>query len=321
MSQPTYVTREQLAKVTDVKSSAQKSATLDRIAQSASRSVDDSMKRHFYPKVATYSFSDDGLLGRDLLAVTSVTVDGVVLTADDYELSPYDPPYDFIEVNGELIVIAGVWGYSDDTVPSGTLVGNITSSATAIVCSDPTKVGVGDLILIGTERMVVTNKSTLDSAQNIGADIAADNAIRSVAVSTGSYFNVGELILVDTERMEIIDIAGNTLTVERAVDGSVLASHDSGADIYVYRTLTVERGAEGTTAASHSTEDEISRNAPPGPIITLTMAEALTQMEQEGAGYARTIGSGEGEREAAGKGLGDIRRRTQSYRRLRMGAI
>ena len=92
----------------------------------------------------------------------------------------------------------------------------------------------------------------LDSTYNVQSDMTAQQNNVTISAS-GSGFNVGEVILVDSERMLIVDIAGNYLTVKRAWDGSVLAIHSTGADIYTLRLLTVTRGALGTTAGTHDT--------------------------------------------------------------------
>lgn len=306
---------------------------LDRILSGVCRQIDKSMRRHFYPKTATYTLYPDGYVDPDshlwtievpdLLSVTSVVVDGVTTT--DYVLTSLGSgPYTTLSLTGrtgEKFVIEGTWGYTDNTTGAGTLVGDINASVTTLVVSDSSKVGVGDLLKLGTERVVVVAASMTDSGVNISADISALNSDTSISVGDGSVFNVAETILVGTERMIIIDIAGNTLSVLRAAEGTTLASHTSGADIYVPRSLTVERGATGSTAASHSSGVAVSRFLAPGPIRSLALAEALTAYEQEKGAYGRVVGSGEGQREASGKGLADVRKMAGHYRRLRVASI
>jgi hypothetical protein len=117
------------------------------------------------------------------------------------------------------------------------------------------------------------------------------------------------VLLIDSERMRIDDIAGNTLIVTRAWDGSTIAAHTAGATIYAPRTLTVARGALGTTAAAHGSGSTVYRWDAPGPVRQLCVAEALTDLLQGRSGYARTAGAGENEREATGRGLKDLRDR------------
>jgi hypothetical protein len=116
----------------------------------------------------------------------------------------------------------------------------------------------------------------------------------------------GETILIDSERMLVTDVAGTVLTVVRAWDGTVPATHAGGADIYAPRTLTVERGALGTTAAAHNTATAITRHVVPGLVRNLTIAEAVTILLQEQSGYARQMGQGENAR-TVGVGLEGLR--------------
>jgi hypothetical protein len=119
---------------------------------------------------------------------------------------------------------------------------------------------------------------------------------------------VDETILIGSERMLVVDVAGSTLTVKRAWDGSVLTTHASGADIYALRTLTVARGAYGTTAATHSDTAALARHVCPALVRDYALGVALVQLLGEQAGYARTAGSGEGQREVTGRGLAQLRR-------------
>jgi hypothetical protein len=334
MGHPAFATREQIMGATDIKSTAIQASAIDRLIFSASRQIEQVMRRHFYPRVETvtyeppYDFARYGFwLNRDIQSVTNLEVDDVGLTVDDFTLHPSSdgPPYSRIELSGFENVetaITGVWGYSDDEAPAGALDGNVaTTTETTIQVTNGAAIGVGDLIHIEDERLIVTNKVVVDSAVNTTAEVAAEKSVVTLPVGDGTAFTAGETVLVDAERMLITDVAGNNLIVKRAHDGSTLALHVTDSDIYVYRLLTVERGAEGTTAAIHADTTAITRNVPPGTITELCIAEVTTALEQESAAYARTIGSGEAEREAAGKGLADVRHRAKQYQRLRKGVV
>src|SRR2546423_6488656 len=96
--------------------------------------------------------------------------------------------------------------------------------------------------------------------------------------------------------MRVDDIAGNTLTVERAYGGTVLAAHTT-ATIYAPRTLTVTRGALGTTADTHASGVTVYEWQPPGLVRQLAKAEAITQLTQERSGWfmkASTSGNSAG---------------------------
>jgi hypothetical protein len=136
---------------------------------------------------------------------------------------------------------------------------------------------------------------------------AAANDVSITMSTTTNAPAVDEVILIDSERMLVVDVAGTVLTVKRAWDGSVLATHANPSDIYAPRTLTVVRGDLGTTAATHSTALTIYRHLVPGLVRDLAIAEAMSTLLQEGSGYARTAGSGENEREVSGRGVKGLR--------------
>jgi hypothetical protein len=92
------------------------------------------------------------------------------------------------------------------------------------------------------------------------------------------------VLLLDSERVLIVDIAGNVLTVKRAWDGTVLASHSS-AEVWAARTLLVTRATLGTTAASHTGGVAVYRHAPPTLVRQLAVAETANALQQEGSAY------------------------------------
>lgn len=339
MLYPTYVTREAFKAAAGFKG-ADRDAAIDRLLQSASAQIEKLLHRFFFPIVRARAyewpapFQDTSLrlyLDGDLLAPTTITSGGAPFT--QYVLQPYNdgPPYSRIEVNlasddsfeqdaiRQLsIIVTGKWGYCMDTAVVGNLVAAIDNVQTTLVVPDASKVGIGDLIFIGAEAMLVTGRSLLVNTSALTAGVAADNAIVLIPVTAGNTFHEGEIITVDAEKMYVVGIAGNNLTVKRPYDGSVLALHLTAAPVYVERTLTVTRGACGTTAVLHLITAPITRNVPPGLISDWCLAEALSRFHQEEAGYARNIGNAEGVIEVRGVGLKDIREQaTDAYRRVR----
>lgn len=337
-----YCTREMAQRALDVRETARAAGQIDRAIEAAADAIDGGalgatrgsglLKRRFFPELETRYFDWPNsqrarswrlwLDQHELISVTTLTAGGTTIAASDYFLYPSDgPPYNRLEIDLDssaafasgdthqrAIAITGVWGYTTDTASAGTLAEALDASETAVDVSDSSLIGVGDLIQVDSERMLVTNKTMLDTGQNIGGNLTASNSDVTVAVSDGTGYAVDEVILVDSERMLIVDIAGNNLTVKRAWDGSVLAAHTSGADIYALRTLTVVRGAYGTTAATHDSGAAISRHEVPSLVRDLSLGLALVQLLGEQAGYARTAGSGEGQREVTGRGLAALRR-------------
>lgn len=330
-----YCSREDVMSALDFKESARMSGRVDRAVESASRAVEGLLHRRFYPELGTRTFDWPGtqyarswrlwLDQHELISVTSFTSGADTLAPGDYFLRPDDgPPYTHVEINLDgsgsfssagthqrAISITGLYGYGAGEAPAGELTSPLSDVSTAAAVTDAS-IGVGTILRVGSERMLVTGKTLTDTGQNIGANLTASAAGVSVAVSDGTEYTAGETILVDAERMLIVDVAGNTLVVRRAVEGSVLAAHSTGADIYAPRTLTVTRGALGTTAASHSSGTALVRHVVPGLVRDLAIAEAIVQLQSEAGGYNRTSGSGESTTDISGRGIADIRDRARS---------
>jgi hypothetical protein len=256
----------------------------------------------------------------DLLSISTLVADGVAVASGDYFLYPSnETPHTSIELDrAELsswvsggspqrnIVATGVWGYCNDVDSTGALAEDLTAGEAGIDVTDSSSIGIGDAILVGTEYMIVLTKSLLTTSQTVQTPMTASTANTSCAVTNGALFFADEMITLDSERMMIEDVAGNTLVVKRAVDGTALASH-TGSTIYAPRTLTCERGSLGTTAATHLTGAAVSRHRVPGPIKTLAIGEALNATLSEESGWARVAGEGVSARPASGVGLQALR--------------
>jgi hypothetical protein len=352
MATPWYATREEIKAELDVKETARSNAKIDRALADATETVEGLTHRVFYPVQDTRKFDWPPRSGatpwilrldaNELISVTSLTSGSVTIAPGDYLLRRADdkaePPYTRIEINlgsnasfsggrtyQQDIILTGLFGYRNDETAAGTLAAQVASpSATTITVDGPASaaLGIGSLLRIDNERMIVTGRSMLDTGQGFGDSMTAANNDVGVGAANGSAYAVGEVILRDSERMLIVDIAGNLLTVTRAWDGTVLAAHTDSA-IYAPRVLTVVRGALGTTAATHNNAASVYRWDAPGSVRQLCVAEALTDLLQGRSGYARTAGSGENEREASGRGLKDLRDRvyTSHGRKARTRAV
>jgi hypothetical protein len=335
-----YATREDVMRALDSKETARNAAQIDRALESASRGIEMLCHRkQIAPTVTTKYFSYPGpqyarpwrlwLDGNSLISVTTLTSGGVTISASDYFLEPneYGPPYDRLEIDLDssaafssgdthqrAITVTGLWGYTNDETSVGALTAAVASTSTTSVsvnAAAAARLGVGSVLSIDSERMLVTGRSMADTGQNLGgAGLTAQANSVTVAVSDGTAFAVDEILLIESERMLVVDIAGNNLTVKRAWDGSVLAAHAAGVDIYAPRTLSVQRGALGTTAATHTDATAVNRWDPPGLIRDLAIAEAVARLTNEQAGYSRTRKTGDGgtaERAKAAQDLPDLR--------------
>lgn len=333
MIDPWYLTRERLKRVLDIAETARRNADVDDAIDAGSREAEGLLKRRFFPWTGTRYFDWPRPLsrtswriwldGNEMVSVSAVTTNNgaTTLTPGTYRLRRADdrdePPYTYLEIDRgtnavfssgsttqRAVGITGVYcGCKADTAPAGTLAAAISStSATTCNVSDSASVGVGSILAADSERMLVTGKTLLTTGQTLQTPVDATEADTSIAVTTGTAFTIGEVITLNSERMRIDDIAGNTLIVERAVDGSALAAH-TGSTIYAPRTLTVVRGALGTTAATHLNAAPLTVHVVPGPVVALSTGYALNQLLQQQSGYARVTGSGDNQREFTGRGI------------------
>lgn len=319
-----YATREDVKTALDVKGTARNNQQIARALEDASRDAEALCHRRFYPVVATryydWPMRPSGaytpwilrLNQSELISLTTVTSGGHAIPLDDINLEPNrsGPPYSRMEIKLSTdaaygggatyqrdVTISGVWGYRLTETTLGATVEALDDSETGIDVDAATSaaVGVGSILRVDSERMLVTERQQLDTGQTVaGSGLTAQANSVSLTVQSGAAFAVGETILIDAERMRVDDIAGTTLIVKRGWDGTVLAAHSVGATIYAPRTLTVTRGALGTTAATHANTSTVYRFDPPGPVRQLVVAEAINALTSEAAGYSRGLRSGEG---------------------------
>ena len=345
-----YATRGRVMRAADVNASAYLSDEIDAAIESASLAVDkltrrgDETRPGFAPWVGTIEFdwpvtnNDEAysfwLNQNALLVPESASSGGVDISADVIPWPAYGPPYTRLDINeasGSIfsfldgsgqrsLSITGEWGMTnaEKTRSSWTLAGSIDASTIIAVLNAPAD--VGSLVRIGNERMIVTDKTWANSSQT-GSIIASQTA-NALAVDDGTAFRAGEELILDAERMLIREITGNVLNVRRAVSGSLLAAH-TDATIYWSRTCEVERGALGTTPAAHTAGSTVAIHDVPGLIEQLTVAYALDQRQKEMTAYVRTIGQGEGQRNASGAGIDELEERVLSAygRRLRLRVV
>lgn len=311
-----YTTRETIKRGLDISTTARNDRQIDRCIQSGARRIDGLCHRIFYPHVDTkyFDWPNDQravpwrlwLDDTELITASSVTSGGVVVPGGNYNLEPNvtGPPYDRLEINlstqsalssgdtfQQAIGITGLWGYSDDDYAIGVLAEALDATETAIDVSAgaASEVGVGSILRIDDERLLVTERAQLDTAQDLGANLTGNKNDVGVQVADGTQFTPDEIITIDSEKMLVVDITGNTVTVIRAYDGTILASHTAGADIYAPRTLTVRRAAFGTTAATHDLDADINLWDVPAGIRQLNTAEAVHELMQEQTGWFRTM--------------------------------
>jgi hypothetical protein len=241
-------------------------------------------------------------------------------------LWPYDgPPYHSINIlldstasfdAGDTfqrsLQVTGLWGHSNVERPTGATAEALDSTETAVDVTDGSVIGVGDVLRVDAERVVVTERTWLDSGTTLDGDLTSSVGERTVTVADGTALTAGENILVGSETMRVTSVTGNDLTVRRAWDGSTNTTHSSGAAVYASRRLTVERGALGTTAATHLTGAALSAHVVPAPVRSEVDAEAMIELGLRQSRQAATSGTGDSAQDVSGGGM---RPRDVGYRR------
>lgn len=349
-----FATREDVKNALDVKATAYDDAQIDRILESSSRKIEQDLHVYPAPVLETRYFDwpdsqmgssyelwlgEDILIRLDTLVSGGATIPATVGSVPSWYLWPSNAasklqPYRKLEMNlasntsfetGSThqrdIAITGLWGFSDQSVRIGTQSGSLNATDD-IINTVWAGVGVGSILRVGDERVICTDRNFADTTRTLAADLGVLDSAK-VVQTNGATIYPGEEIMIDAERMLVTSRTGNNLQVKRAYSGSTLASHTSGAAIYSARAFTVQRGALGTTAATHIDGLAWTSWVVPGPIHTLCIAECINTFEQETSGYARTVGSGDGERNASGAGLDAARKAAIEAcgRQARTGAI
>jgi hypothetical protein len=315
-----YATREEVKRRLDSKATARDNDQVDDAIEQSSRDVERYMHRLFYPFTGTRKFDWPNFqyarpwrlwLDQDeVVTVSELRSNGVVIAPSDYFLEPVNdgPPFNRIDLNiGSSATFGGGSTHQQSIEMDGVFAGcalverSVGALGTAIADTTSTtitvsdgRIGVGHLLRVDSERMNVIDRAAVDTGVTISTDLAARANATLVDTGDGSVFAAGEVITINAERMLIEDVAGDSLVVRRAWDGSVLADHTATDPIFASRLLTVERGAVGTTPAAHLLAAPVRKHIVPGPVHTLTIAQAMSTLLQETSGY--TIRTGVGDR-------------------------
>jgi hypothetical protein len=75
---------------------------------------------------------------------------------------------------------------------------------------------------------------TADTVSVTTSDAIGSTTGTSASVTSAANLGPAQTILIDSEQLYITSISGNTLTVERGVNGSTAATHSGGASLYRY---------------------------------------------------------------------------------------
>mgnify|MGYP000559378635 CR=1 FL=1 len=342
-----FCTRERVARALDADHTAYRTGQIDQAIDAGARLIEAQLHwQDIAPTRATHSFDWPNtqtarawrlwLDNQGLISFTAVTTGGQAITPLAEPVNE-GPPYTSLNIDlagssswqagttwQRSIGVAGLWGLGDDRAPAGALAEALeTVGETEVDVTDGSLVGVGTILRAGTEDMIVTGRAWLDSGQNPTGSMAADTAVSSFAVADGTQLHAGENVILDAEEMRVHAVTGNTVIVERAVNGTVLGAHTTASDVYVPRRLTVARGAQGSTAITHLIGATLTAWDPPALIEALNVAVAMDQIEQELGAYSREIRSGDSAAPATGSGLEAkwTAARNAHGRQARVGAI
>ncbi|MDA1347843.1 MAG: hypothetical protein O3A47_03115 [Chloroflexi bacterium] len=205
-------------------------ARLRGLAENVSRMVDRYCNRHFYVLEASRKFDGDGTLR--LLVPDLASIDAGGLKTDDDKDRTFGT----------------TWAATDYLLAP--------SNADPAAASNPesrpyTAIEVD--VDAGTKSGFPTGRETVQVAGQWGwwrhlkrasetANAVADATTTSVTVSSRADVEAGHTILIDSEQLYVRSYSGNTLTVDRGVNGTTAASHSGGAaiDIYEYPGAVVE---------------------------------------------------------------------------------
>jgi hypothetical protein len=379
IDRPCYCNADEAARSIDFKPGVDEAAALARALTSSAENIDGQMKRVFYPRDAArfFDWPNQGGSGGgqyadpwrlwfdqyDMVCMTGFVTGGQSIPLNQVFLEPVNlgPPYTYMELDRSSnaafggnaqtpqhsLVPSGTWGYGADADQVATLAGGVNSSTQAVVLSDGSQAGVGDLLVLGYgrgaapfpsalgyagsippylgERCLVTAKAPADtglaqSGSGCTTEVDSDEALSWAGAGA---LNVGEVVVLDQEQMLVEQVIATTATVRRAWNGTTLAAHTTGVEIWAYRSLTVARAQLGTAAGSYLSAAAVYRHRVPSLIRDLSIAETVNQVLQEGSGYARTVGSGEAEHPAPGVSLADKwdEARTRHARKARTRAV
>jgi hypothetical protein len=336
---PWYATREEVKRALDYKEPAIADLDIDRAIESASRMIDKTMGRHFYPFLDTRYFDwpahqfeipwriwlDQNEMCGIPTAITVANGAQTLTNSIDYFMRPDDAlnrgvPFTRVEINlgsqaafssgdshQRAVAITGPFGFSKAVDVVGTIAADVSSVATTVSVSNSAMTGVGALLVLGSEYLHTTDTAWSATAGTLAGNLTANNGNTSVPVSIGSgaTYSKLELVTIDAETMLITGVIGDTLIVRRAWNGSTLASHSTSATIYAPRQLTVTRAVLGTSAAAYSSGVQLNRHHPPSKIKELCIAECVVTRLSETSGYSQEVGAG-GETTKLGVGLADL---------------
>ena len=246
---------------------------LRKLLEDATRRIDKWTERIFYCLDATRYFDGAGaklVLPFDLLSITTLKTDEdgngtyeSTLATTDYHLYPLnDVPKVRIEINPN-----GNYGSFASGVKKGVEIAGVF--------------GYGDGYSATPYVAVGTLGAAVSSTTGTG-----------VTMSTGHSVAAGHTIRIDSEQMYVQVVATNTLTVKRAVNSAVAATHAIATDVSTYEY--------------------------PAPITEACLITAMRAWKRKDSAYQDVVGNPETGEIVASKGIDpDVKEIIKMYRQSR----
>lgn len=245
-----------------------------------------------FPLLALTSITNDG---------TALTSDDYAMRPNGAHWS--NGPFSMIEIASEAsnlsawdtdtdgIVVVGNTGLYNASQSTGATLGAAisTTSATTLQVSDGSKASPGAVVLVDSEWMFVRETGVpVTSVTTLGANLDAN--AETCTFADGSLVNVGEVIRVGVEQMRVLDVNGNSGYLQRGWNKTTKVAHTSGDAVDVYRKFTVDRGVNGSTAATHESGAAVARQMVPSDVNELARKIAVRMLKDAQTGYAGRVG-------------------------------
>lgn len=262
-----YTSREAAKTVIGIDSTlSTKDARIDRAIRQMSEWLEKKTGRRFIPYTGTKEFDYQGpsqiMLGDDLLSVTTLAHDDGTETvaASDFFLYPLNAADD----NKPYLAIEIL--FTDDVL----LYDDTRQSAIQITG----KWGYSEILRDSTSLLA----EALDASET------------DIDVDAGTDFDIGQTLLVDSEQMFVTNIATNTLTVKRGMNGTTAAIHVDNSVVYIIE--------------------------PPADIQMACEIMVARLIHRADAAWADSLGSGESRVSYRGTIPGEVQDVIKFYRRL-----
>lgn len=280
-------------------------AKLYRFINAASMVIDKRGK--FVPVTETRTFDGSGRVTQEidnLLALTSISLDGTVLAASAYVLLPHNKhwqhgPYNAIELTNRGlwpnarpsgVVIAGQWGLYADAIALSATATQAANALTLIASAAP-DLSPGVILDLDGEQEVVTGYA---DPLALGATLngAIDDAQATLTLNGSDLVQRGEILRCGFEQLRALDVNGAAVSVVRGWNATARAAHSNGTAVSIYREFTVLRAANGTAPAAHNGAT-LRRVLPPYDVRYLCEQIAALMFKKSAGGFAGKTGNAE----------------------------